>query len=108
LIIARKEWARPGSAAPSRSGSGFTGPAPRSEQLVDKLGDPDSIFEKMRIIIRNLPGFMLPADFDADFDGAGDMPYMKIVNRQTGVTITGESGDNIGRGGHKLIYFKDD
>lgn len=76
----------------------------RKEGLVDKLGDPDSIFEKMRIIIRNLPKMMLPADFDPD----GDMPYMKIVNRQTGATITGESGDNIGRGGRKLIYFKDE
>jgi hypothetical protein len=76
----------------------------RKEQLVDKLGDPDSIFEKMRIVIRNLPRLMLPHGFDAD----GDMPYMKIVNRQTGATITGESGDNIGRGGRKLIYFKDE
>jgi phage terminase large subunit len=76
----------------------------RKEQLVDKLGDPDSIFEKMRIVIRNLPRLMLPDRFDAD----GDMPYMKIVNRQTGATITGESGDNIGRGGRKLIYFKDE
>ncbi len=76
----------------------------RKEQLVDKIGDPDSIFEKMRIIIRNLPSFMLPAGFIAK----DDMPFMKIVNRATGATITGEAGDNIGRGGRKLIYFKDE
>lgn len=42
------------------------------------------------------------------FDPRDDMPSMKIVNRATGATITGESGDNIGRGGRKLIYFKDE
>jgi phage terminase large subunit len=76
----------------------------RKEQLVDKIGDPDSIFEKMRILIRHLPKFMLPARFSE----SDDMPFMKIVNRVTGATITGEAGDNIGRGGRKLIYFKDE
>jgi hypothetical protein len=36
------------------------------------------------------------------------MPFMKIINPRTGATITGEAGDNIGRGGRKLIYFKDE
>jgi hypothetical protein len=76
----------------------------RKEQLVDKIGDPDSIFEKMRIILRHLPRLMLPEGFDP----GDDMPSMKIVNRATGATITGESGDNIGRGARKLIYFKDE
>lgn len=76
----------------------------RKEQLVDKIGDPDSIFEKMRIIVRNLPSFMRPDGFDE----AAHMPFMKIVNPANGATITGEAGDNIGRGGRKLIYFKDE
>lgn len=76
----------------------------RKEQLVDKIGDPDSIFEKMRIIIRNLPDFMRPAGFDP----STHMPFMKISNPENGATITGEAGDNIGRGGRKLIYFKDE
>ena len=76
----------------------------RKEQLVDKIGDPDSIFEKMRIIIRMLPREFWPKGF-SDKD---DMPFMKIVNPETGSTITGEAGDNIGRGGRKLIYFKDE
>jgi len=33
---------------------------------------------------------------------------MKIINRQNGSTITGESGDNIGRGGRSGLYFKDE
>lgn len=76
----------------------------RKEQLVDKIGDPDSIFEKMRMLIRGMPREFWPKGFsDAD-----DMAYMRIVNRETGATITGEAGDNIGRGGRKLIYFKDE
>ena len=76
----------------------------RKEQLVDKLGDPDSIFEKMRILIRRLPREFWPRGFSE----VDDMPFMRIVNRDTGATITGEAGDNIGRGGRKLCYFKDE
>lgn len=76
----------------------------RKEQLVDKLGDPDSIFEKMRIIIRNLPPEFMPAGFNE----GQHMAYMRIINPENGSTITGEAGDNIGRGGRKLIYFKDE
>lgn len=76
----------------------------RKESLVDKLGDPDSIFEKMRMILRYLPDFMLPEGFDI----AKHATYMKIINPQNGSSITGESGDNIGRGGRSLIYFKDE
>lgn len=75
----------------------------RKEQLVDKIGDPDSIFEKMRIIFREIPGFFKPIGFDEK-----SMSYMKIINPENGATVTGESGDNIGRGGRKLIYFKDE
>lgn len=76
----------------------------RKEQLVDKLGDPDSIFEKMRIIITGLPSFFLPVGFNEK----EHMTYMRIINPETGATITGEAGDNIGRGGRKLLYFKDE
>lgn len=76
----------------------------RKEQLVDKLGDPDSIFEKMRLILWGLPREFWPVGFSP----ADHMGYMKFVNPETGATITGEAGDNIGRGGRKLIYFKDE
>ena len=81
-----------------------TGWGSRKEQLVDKIGDPDSIFEKIRIIIRMLPREFWPRYFSE----RDDMPFMKIVNPETGATITGEAGDNIGRGGRKLIYLKDE
>ena len=76
----------------------------RKEQLVDRLGDTDSIFEKIRIIIRGLPACLLPHGFSPD----AHMTYMRFVNPENGSTITGEAGDNIGRGGRKLIYFKDE
>lgn len=76
----------------------------RKEQLVDKLGDMDSIFEKIRAVIRGLPREFLPQGFSEK----DHMTYMKVVNPQTGATITGEAGNNIGRGGRKRIYFKDE
>ena len=76
----------------------------RKEQLVDKLGDPDSIFEKMRMLIGGLPDLFLPKGWDSK----AHMSFMRIVNPANGSTITGEAGDNIGRGGRKLIYFKDE
>lgn len=86
---------RPGSAV---------GWGSRKEQLVDKIGDPDSIFEKIRMLVRALPAYCLPAGFkDKDH-----LCYMKCINPDSGSTITGESGDNIGRGGRSSIYFKDE
>ena len=76
----------------------------RKEQLVDKLGDPDSIFEKMRMLINGLPDLFLPEGWVPKTH----MSFMKIINPANGATITGEAGDNIGRGGRKLIYFKDE
>lgn len=76
----------------------------RKEDLVDTLGDPDSIFEKMRMIIDNIPQPLLPVGFIKSKHAT----YMKMLNPETGSTITGEAGDNIGRGGRKTIYFKDE
>lgn len=76
----------------------------RKELLVDRLGDPDSIFEKLRILLRNLPPYMLPQGFSID-EHAG---YLKVINPANGATITGEAGDQIGRGGRNSIYFKDE
>lgn len=76
----------------------------RKEQLVDKLGDPDSIFEKIRLLILSVPSDFWPVGFTPSLH----MPFMRILNPDNGSTITGESGDNIGRGGRKLIYFKDE
>lgn len=77
----------------------------RKELLVDRIGDPDSIFEKLRQIINYLPSDIFwPKGFKPD----EHMPFMKIINPENGATIVGEAGDNIGRGGRKSLYFKDE
>lgn len=76
----------------------------RKEQLVDKIGDPDSIFEKIRMQLSGFPRQFWPAGFSPKEHAT----YMKMVNPENGATITGEAGDNIGRGGRKLIFFKDE
>jgi len=78
----------------------------RKAELVDKIGDPDSIFEKMRIILRWLPKELLPRGFDINDIRCASQ--MKIMNAEHGSSIVGEAGDNIGRGGRKLIFFKDE
>lgn len=72
----------------------------RDQDTVDKRGDPDSIFEKMRYQLDALPEWMLPARFDEKF--------MNISNHDNKSSIKGDAGDNIGRGGRSMIYFKDE
>jgi hypothetical protein len=76
----------------------------RKQQLVDTIGDPDSIFEKLRIILRRLPPWMLPVGFDWKRDDN----FCKLINPASGATITGEAGDDIGRGGRNSIYVVDE
>lgn len=76
----------------------------REFDLVDKLGDPDAIFEKIRVMRRRLPSWMLPEGFD---ERRHDLVGL-MTNPQTGAVIGGEGGDNMGRGGRSSIYFVDE
>jgi len=76
----------------------------RKESLVDKLGDPDSIFEKIRHYASNLPKEFLPRGFVFKEHAT----YMRLLSPETGSSITGEAGDNIGRGGRKSKFFVDE
>lgn len=76
----------------------------RKETLVDKSGDPDSIFEKIRLMLRRLPRIWLPAGFS----WGRNSTYMKLLNPENGAIIAGEAGDNIGRGGRRSCYFVDE
>jgi phage terminase large subunit len=76
----------------------------RKSDLVDQIGDPKSIFEKIRLLIRGLPREFWPPGFKPDVH----MSHMKVINPDGEATIIGETGDNIGRGGRTLIYFKDE
>lgn len=76
----------------------------RKEDLVDRIGDADSIFEKMRLIMRRLPDCFMPDGFDSKRHAT----FMKILNPSNGAIIAGEAGDNIGRGGRKSFVAKDE
>lgn len=67
----------------------------------DKIGDPSSMFEKIRIQARLQPLGLLPKGWDCD------IPYMKAVNPENGSTITGETANaDFGRSGrYKVILF---
>lgn len=76
----------------------------RKEEYVDEKGNPKAIFPKIRQIFEYLPHWMLPEGFDM----FKHTPYMKIINAVNDSTITGEAGDNIGRGGRTSLYIKDE
>lgn len=76
----------------------------RKEELVDKRGDPKTLLHKFRDMFSKMPDWMKPKNFlSRDHDN-----YMRIVNPDNGATITGEAGDNIGRGGRTSMYFLDE
>lgn len=77
----------------------------RKEELVDRIGDPKTIFDKVRSVIRYLPPDLF---WPKGFNPAMHMTFMKVINPSNGASIAGEAGDNIGRGGRTLIYFKDE
>lgn len=76
----------------------------RKEEYVDRIGDPKSLFWKIRALID-----LLPIEFRPDgWDARKHAPFMTIRNPENGATIIGEAGDNIGRGNRTSIYFKDE
>jgi hypothetical protein len=76
----------------------------RVEDYVDKTGDPRALFWKIRMFLDMLPKEFLPPGYDRKQHA----PYMRIVNPDNGSVISGESGDNIGRGNRASIYFVDE
>lgn len=74
----------------------------RKEDYVDKIGDPASLFWKARCFIDNLP---------EEFRGGWtvrDSAHMRIMFPETESVITGEAGDNIGRGNRTGLYVVDE
>ena len=75
----------------------------RKEQLVDVLGLPDSLLEKARIFLTNLP-----PEFRGGWDRKKHSAHLRITFPETGSIISGEAGDNIGRGGRQSLYLVDE
>lgn len=75
----------------------------RKEEYVDKRGDPKSLLFKARQFIK-----YLPREFKGIWKEDKHAPYMRVEFPESGSVITGEAGDNIGRGARASIYFVDE
>lgn len=78
----------------------------RMEDLVDKRGDPDSLFYKADYMLRHLPVWLLPEGFDIEKNHR----HM-IIDRpdRPGNTITGESANpSFGRSGRYSFLMMDE
>jgi phage terminase large subunit len=73
------------------------------ESKIDNGFDPDTLFFKARYLLQNLP-----PELRGGFDPQRHSAHMRLLIPETGSSITGESGDNIGRGGRKAIYWVDE
>lgn len=77
----------------------------RKEDLVDKIGEPDTLFEKLAYILRRLPPWLLPKGFDLD----KHRNFCHILNPETGNTIKGESANaDFSRQGRYSVIFMDE
>jgi len=74
------------------------------EAKVDQKGDPDCLFEKIRFFINHVPPEFMPEGYIPRLHNG----FMKLINPESGASITGDAGDQIGRGGRKSMYFIDE
>lgn len=81
-----------------------TGFGSRKEEYVDKIGDPKSLFWKLREFINLLPKEFQPPNWDE----SRNAPHMRCMNPPNDAFIVGEAGDNIGRGNRTSIYYVDE
>lgn len=78
--------------------------ASADKDLVDKKGDPDSLFEKLRINLRAWPIWLMPDGFDFRFHD-----YVRqLTNPENGSVVVGEHGEEIGRGGRSGFAVLDE
>lgn len=77
----------------------------RKEDLVDRVGDPNTLFYKARMFLQHLP-----AEFRGDWSERNKAlsSHMKLDFPTTGSVVIGEAGNNIGRGGRASIYLVDE
>lgn len=76
----------------------------RKAELVDKRGEPDSIFEKLRYMLRYMPNWLYPEGFNWKVHDN----YMRLINPANDNTVAGEAGDDIGRGGRSSMVIIDE
>jgi phage terminase large subunit len=72
-------------------------------ELVDELGNPGSLLEKMRMLLRNLP-----REWRGGWVEEHHSKRNQIDFPATRSAVSGAVGDNIGRGDRTSIYFVDE
>lgn len=83
---------------------GFSaGIASRKQHLVDDLGNMGSLMQRMRFMLSKLPAFLRNG-----FDEKKNSKLMTLVNPRMETSVTGESGDEIGRGDRKSVFLLDE
>jgi hypothetical protein len=76
----------------------------RKATEVDQIGNPDSILEKVRMLYRGLPKWMLPRGFNPFLHDK----QMLLINPENDNVIRGEGGDEMGRGGRATLCIIDE
>jgi phage terminase large subunit len=71
---------------------------------VDDKDNANTIFGKLRLMMRGLPPEMMPEGFDWRTHSTEG----KLVNPATGAIIVGQGGENMGRGGRSTLYIVDE
>ncbi len=73
------------------------------EDKIDRSGDPDTLFYKAEHFLT-----YVPPDFTGGWSRKKHRAHLRIIVPHMGSSITGEAGDNIGRGGRKSWYIVDE
>lgn len=76
----------------------------RKEELLDRKGDPKSMFEKVRWIVNHIPRWLRPVGYDKRHHDN----FKRLINPETGAVIAGEAGPDMGRGGRSAVYGLDE
>lgn len=77
----------------------------RKEEFVDKTGDLDTLLEKVRVTLRLIPGWQLPAGFTFQKYSS----YLKISNPANSSMVKGESAnENFARAGRQAMVVFDE
>lgn len=83
---------------------GFSaGIASRKAHLVDDLGNMGSLLQRMRFMLTRLPPFLLKG-----WSEEKHSKIMSLTHPTMETSITGESGDEIGRGDRKSVFVLDE
>lgn len=77
----------------------------RKEEYVDRPGDIDTLFEKLRFNLRHQPAFLYPSGFSWNIHST----YMKLINPENKNAIVGESANaDFGSGGRRRAVLMDE